>query len=129
MVDINNYMFTFDMLLESIKDTIKQTDVKLQDFLSKRQAGAKKIALQSQKKGGYSVLTAIHFKAKEIPYQECIKHLNDVEFVEKKADACWDKLKDWKNMSQREFQHVMGQLEAYGEVYIREIKPSSIKFD
>lgn len=122
-------MFTFDILVESIKKTIKQTDVKLQDFLSKRQAGAKKIAAQSEKKGGYAVLTAIHFKAKEKPYQECIDHLNDVKFVEKKADECWDKLKDWKNMSQREFQHVMGQLEAYGEVYIRETKPTSIKFD
>jgi hypothetical protein len=122
-------MFTFDTLVESIKDTLKKTDVKLQDFLSKRQAGAKKIAAQSTKKGGYAVLTAIHFDAKEIPYQECIDNLNDVKFVEKKADACWDKLKNWKNMSQRDFQHVMGQLEAYGEVYIREIKPSSIKFD
>ena len=122
-------MFTFDILLESIKETIKKTDVKLQDFLDKRSAGAKKIASQAHKKGGYSVLTAIHFKAKEKPYQECKDNLNDVKFVEKKADACWDKLKDWKNMSQREFQHVMGQLEAYGEVYIREVKPSSIKFD
>jgi len=122
-------MFTFDIVLESIKKSITAIDDKLQDFLTTRQAGARKIANQSQKKGGYAVLTAIHFKAKEKPYQECIDHQNDVSFIEKKADACWDKLKDWKSMSQREFQHVMGQLEAYGEVYIRETKPNSIKFD
>ena len=32
-------------------------------------------------------------------------------------------------MSQKEFQHVMGQLEAYGEVYIKSVKPDSIKLD
>jgi hypothetical protein len=121
-------MFTFDILLESIKDTLKKTDAKLQEFLTKRQAGADKIAKASSKKGGYSILTAIHFEAKEIPYKECLAHLDDMEFIEKRADKCMDKLKDWKSMSQREFQHVMGQLEAYGEVYIRETKPNSIKF-
>jgi len=122
-------MFRFNTFIESVKSSLKDTDIKLQDFLAKRKAGAAKIASQAQKKGGYSILTAIHFEAKEKPYQECIDHANNVEYVEKKADACWDKLKNWKSMSQREFQHVMGQLEAYGEVYIRETKPGSIKFD
>ena len=93
-------------------------------FIEKRSAGAKKIAKSTQEKGKYSTLTAIHFKAKEIPYNQALKHWEDTDskFIEEKADECFDQLKDWKSMSQHRFQHVMGQLEAYGEVYIRSIE-------
>jgi hypothetical protein len=115
-----------ESLMESIKSTLS-TKESLMEFLTKRLAGAKKIAAAAQKKGGYSLLTAIHFKAKFKPYAACMKHSDTPDFAEKKADECMSKLKNWKKMSQREFQHVMGELEAYGEVYIREVKPTSIK--
>lgn len=119
----------FDKLYEALKTSLTSVEKIFEDFITTRKAGAAKIAKSSSKKGGYAILTAIHFEAKEIPYKECLAHLDDIEFIEKRADKCMDKLKNWKSMSQREFQHVMGQLEAYGEVYIREIKPNSIKFE
>lgn len=93
----------------------------LKEFVKKRAAGARKIEQMAEKKGGYSLLTAVHFKAKETPYNAALKHCEDEgsDFIEKKADECFNKLKDWKNLSQRDFQYIMGQLEAYGEVYIR----------
>lgn len=90
-------------------------------FVEKRSAGAKKIQNMAQNKGGFSLLTAIHFKAKEVPYKICAKHADDLDssFIKEKADECFEKLKSWDKMSQKDFQHVMGQLEAYGEFYIR----------
>lgn len=93
----------------------------LSTFVEKRSAGAKKIEKMASDKGGFSLLTAVHFKAKEVPYKVCAKHADDSDssFVKAKADECFDKLKNWDKMSQKDFQHVMGQLEAYGEFYIR----------
>jgi hypothetical protein len=93
-------------------------------FVSKRSKGAEKIQKTAKDKGGFSLLTAVHFEAKKIPYNVCKKHLNDDDscFIKEKADECFDKLKKWDKMSQKEFQHVMGQLEAYGEVYIRSVQ-------
>jgi hypothetical protein len=93
----------------------------LSTFVEKRSAGAKKIEKMASDKGGFSLLTAVHFKAKEVPYKVCAKHADDSDssFVKAKADECFEKLKNWDKMSQKDFQHVMGQLEAYGEFYIR----------
>jgi len=115
-----------EALMESIKSALT-TEESLKEFLTKRLAGAEKIQAAAQKKGGYSLLTAIHFKAKFKPYNACMKHTDSSKFAEEKANECLAKLKNWKNMSQREFQSVMGELEAYGEVYIREERPDSIK--
>jgi hypothetical protein len=117
-----------EALIESVKSVLS-TKESLTEFIHKRLAGAKKIQAQAAKKGGYSTLTAIHFKAKFKPYAACIKNVDKSSFAEKKASECFDKLKNWKKMSQREFQTVMGELEAYGEVYIREAKPTSIKLN
>ena len=96
----------------------------LKEFVTKRSAGAKKIAKSAKDKGGYSLLTAEHFEAKEIPYKQSLDHAKDKDssFIKKKADECFHKLKKWDKMSQKEFQWVMGQLEAYGEVYIRSVQ-------
>ena len=106
-----------------LKGNKKNSD-DLSTFVEKRSSGAKKIQKMATDKGGFSILTAIHFKAKEVPYKNCQKHLTDEDskYVKEKADKCFDKLKSWDKMSQREFQHVMGQLEAYGEVYIRSLE-------
>jgi len=114
----------FDLFVESYLKGVKDDPEDLKLFIEKRSAGAKKIAESTEKKGKYATLTAIHFKAKEIPYNQAMKHWNDEDskFIEQKSDECFDKLKNWKEMSQREFQHVMGQLEAYGEVFIRSVE-------
>jgi hypothetical protein len=98
-------------------------------FIEKRKAGAEKIEKSSQEKGGVAKLTAIHFAAKKEPYKKALsmaKKENCSDELKDKCEELMSRLKSWSSMSQKEFQHVMGELEAYGEVYIRTIKPNSI---
>ena len=84
----------------------------------------------TEKKGGFSLLTAIHYKAKLKPYAESEKwHNKEGKEVHYKAKAkeVYEKLKDLDSLSQKEFQSLMGELEVWGEVYIRATKPNSIK--
>ena len=108
----------FDLVLEKIKKEMG-VEEKFDEFLNKRKAGAEKLAASAKAKGGYSILTAIHFAAKEKPYNDCLKW-EDKEGKEKQ-------LSDLDSLTQREFQDLMGKLEVYGEVYIRATKPNSIK--
>jgi hypothetical protein len=101
-------------------------------FIEKRKSGAAKIQKSSEAKGGAAKLTAIHFAAKQVPYKKALSMAtkdNCAKKLKQKGDELISKLKSWDTMSQKEFQHVMGQLEAYGEVYIKTIKPDSIKLD
>ena len=92
---------------------------KIKSSLVLEQKVQKKIEASARAKGGPSILTAQHFKAKEIPYKECIKNVDNPKFIENKANQCLSKLRGWKNMTQAEFQKVMGELEAYGECFIK----------
>lgn len=95
-----------------------------EEFLEARQAGAEKIHKAAAAKGGPALLTAQHFKAKAKPYKIAIKHANDEQrnklFAEH-AEQCLKQLKQWKSMTQKEFQTVMGELEVWGEVYIKSL--------
>ena len=104
----------------------KKETLELGEFIVKRSTGAKKIQKQAQEKGGPSLLTSVHFKAKEKPYEYCSNNYDNIEKITKKADDIFDKLKNWKEMSQRDFQHYMGMLEAYGEIVIKIKKPDSL---
>ena len=118
-----------EALMEAVKSALNTTESFLK-FLHKRLAGAVKIEAMTRKKGGYSLLTAIHYKAKMKPYKDAIKHAkkeNRDNHYKMMADETYKKLKDWDKMSQREFQAAMGILEVYGEVYIRSTKPESIR--
>jgi len=122
-------MDKFNLFLEAIE---KSLDKKFHEFLSKRKAGATKIEKQTRAKGGYSLLTAIHYAAKQKPYADALKWENKKgkeKHFKEKAKEIYNKLKDLDSLTQREFQSLMGQLEVYGEVYIRCKKPSSIKLD
>ena len=117
------------ILLENIYDQVlleKKETLAIDEFINKRSAGAKKIQKQAESKGGPALLTSVHFKAKEKPYEYCSNNFDNVENITKKADEVFDKLKNWKEMSQRDFQHYMGVLEAYGEIVIKIKKPSSL---
>jgi len=117
----------FDKLYEAVKDSALSAEDKFLEFLDKRASGAAKLASNSKKKGGFALPTAIHFAAKAKPYAECIKHKDDEDYIADKATECLEKLQKWDQMSQREFQAVMGELEVYGEVYIRKVRPNSLK--
>lgn len=119
-------------LVESVYSSIleeKNDTASIDNFIKIRSKGAEKIEKQAKAKGGASILTAIHFKAKEIPYEHCLKNSDDLKSIEKKADVVFNKLKNWKNLSQRQFQALMGELEAYGEIYIKIKKPNSININ
>lgn len=104
----------------------KKETPELSEFIDKRASGAKKIQQQAQLKGGPALLTSVHFKAKEKPYDYCSNHYDDIEKITKKADEVFNRLKNWKEMSQKDFQHYMGMLEAYGEIVIKIKKPNSL---
>jgi hypothetical protein len=114
---------------EKVKNVLKD---KFNEFLNKRKVGAEKIEAQTRKKGGYSLLTAIHYAAKQKPYADAIKWENkegkEKHFKEKAKDI-YQKLANLDDLTQKEFQSLMGQLEVYGEVYIRATKPNSIKLN
>jgi hypothetical protein len=123
-------MLNFNLFLEEVKKSLK--DKSFSEFLTKRKAGAKKLEAQTRAKGGYSLLTAIHYQAKEKPYAESLKLKDDKNkemIFKKKAKDVYDKLKDLDSLSQKQFQSLMGELEVWGEVYIRTTKPNSIKLN
>ena len=105
---------------EATNPEVPETNIK---FIEKRKAGAAKIAKQATVKGGYSALTAAHFHAKQKPYANCLKKAENFESIKKQVDNLVDKIQSWETMSQMEFQKVMGQLEAYGEVALQLKKP------
>ena len=116
-------MDTFNQICESIIiESKKSVDSSLHEFVEKRKAGAKKIETQTREKGGPSTLTAIHFAAKQTPYKEALTHIkrgDSDKFLNEKVDSLIKQLKSWKKMNQREFQVIMGKIEAYGEVAIQ----------
>lgn len=119
-----NFDNKLNLLLE--KSTNGETE-KLTEFLETRKAGAEKIAKSAQEKGGPSLLTATHFKAKRVPYTQAIKHSKarekdePLEGCKERADEIVKMLKNWHKMSQTEFQKITGELEAYGESYIKSL--------
>jgi hypothetical protein len=121
-------MDKFNQYVEQVEEDLK--DKKFEEFLHKRKDGAKKIAGQARTKGGVSILTAIHFDAKEKPYAMSLKYANDKKkalFYKKKAKEVYDRLSNLDSLSQRDFQALMGELEVWGEVYIKTVKPTSVK--
>ena len=120
----------FDRLFEKVIENETEAEQAFNEFLSKRLAGAEKIQAMTEKKGGYSTLTAIHYKAKLKPYAESEKWAEKdgkEEHYKAKAKEVYKKLSNLDDLSQKEFQSLMGELEVWGEVYIRAVKPNSIK--
>jgi hypothetical protein len=122
----------FERLFEKVITNETEAEQEFNLFLKKRLAGAEKIQAMTEKRGGFSLLTAIHYKAKLKPYAESEKWAEKEgkeEHFKSKAKEVYEKLKDLDNLSQKQFQALMGELEVWGEVYIRATKPNSIKLD
>lgn len=109
-----------DVFTELVEKVVKENATPEQrEFVEKRAAGAKKIQVAAAAKGpGPAQLTAIHFKAKEVPYREALKNLGNQTFLRHKAEECLKKLRNWNGLSQKEFQEVVGKLEVFGELWI-----------
>ena len=116
---MDQFTRTTNLVLEAHQDTAYET------FLKARQAGAVKIHKAAAAKGGPATLTAQHFKAKAVPYKIALEHASDEhrdKVYAEHAERCLKQLKSWKTMTQRDFQTIMGELEVWGEVYIKSIK-------
>jgi len=112
---------SLEILTETVKLKIKQP-LEPKEFISKRKKGALDIQKKAEAKGGAALLTAVHFAAKEKPYEYALKVCekeNAAALIKDKASDVMKELKDWSNLTQQRFQHLMGMLEAYGEVYLQ----------
>ncbi len=129
-MDISNLTEKYQLILEKRVQPDPTTEESFEQFLTKRAAGAAKLAHSSKEKGGFATLTAIHFAAKAGPYKDSEKWANKEgkdAYYKKQAEEVYNKLKDLDKLSQRDFQALMGELEVWGEVYIRSTKPDSLK--
>ena len=121
-------MQKFNQLMDEILTESKKPVKEFEKFLEARKSGADKIRRTAEAKGGSAKLTAIHFAAKEKPYNQALRTLEKPDFektLKSKANALASRIQQWHKMSQREFQDLMGQLEAYGEVYLEHKKKGS----
>lgn len=121
-------MQKFNKLMDEILTESKKTVNEFEKFVEARKSGADKIRRNAEAKGGPAKLTAMHFAAKEKPYNQALRMLEKPDYekiLKTKANALAAKVQRWHSMSQREFQSVMGELEAYGEVYIEHKKKGS----
>ena len=115
---MDQFTRTTNLVLEAHQDTAYEK------FLKARQAGAVKIHKAAAAKGGPATLTAQHFKAKAVPYKIALEHASDEhrsKVYAEHAEKCLEQLKSWKTMTQRDFQTIMGELEVWGEVYIKSL--------
>jgi len=127
--DVKQLSEAYSLILE--KECCKEcAEEAFEEFLTKRAAGAAKIAHSAKEKGGYSTLTAVHFAAKAKPYAESEKWATKTDkekHYKARADEVYKKLSNLDALSQKQFQSLMGELEVWGEVYIRSTKPNSLK--
>jgi len=132
-MDINSKLLfeAYQQIVEKARvDPHPEEEGAFEKFVTKRAAGAAKIAHSAKEKGGFSTLTAIHFAAKAKPYKDTQKWATKEDrnaHYKKMAEEVYAKLADLDNLSQKEFQALMGELEVWGEVYLRSTKPESLK--
>lgn len=94
------------------------------DFLINRRKGAADIAARAKAKGGDAILTFYHFQIKDSCYASVMKVLkNDglkeaIKFAKSETKRVMNEL-DFINDTQKEFQALMGQIEVFGECYIK----------
>lgn len=120
-------MENFNKLMGEILSESKKSVNEFEKFLEARKSGADKIRRTAEAKGGAAKLTAIHFAAKEKPYNQALRTLEKPDFektLKSKANALAARIQQWHKMTQREFQDLVGQFEAYGEVYLEHKKSS-----
>lgn len=100
----------------------QQSDDPMQ-FLKNRKAGAQESAKKAKEKGGDAILSYYHFAAKDMPYAEIIRKLRE-EGLKPTIQLCKEKYKNLidqvdLDMDQKKYQYIVGEIEVYGECYIK----------
>ena len=92
-------------------------------FAEKRLKGAEKITNNAKEKGGPAMLTYHHFRVKLPYYKKAMEGKFDVEKSKKEFKEKLDQLCDLSEnveMSQVEFQKLVGLIEVLGELIIKQ---------
>jgi hypothetical protein len=99
---------------------IKKAKQDLLKFFKDRKQGAINIASQAKSKNTDATqLTAWHFAAKRMPYDQVIAALNrneNVDWFRRKVKILVSKLNRSVEIGQKEFQELVGEIEVFGEV-------------
>lgn len=108
-------------LIDLLAEALEQSE-KFEEFSEKRQSGAEKIADNAKKKGGLSMLTYNHFIVKMPYYEKAKKGKFDPEKGKVEYKELLDKLvkaTEDVDMTQTEFQRLVGKIEVVGELIIK----------
>ena len=110
----------------NIKSIIKEELIEkesFKNFAEKRLAGAEKITNSAKEKGGPAMLTYHHFRVKLPYYKKAMEGKLDIEESKKELKEKLDqlcKLSENVEISQVEFQKLVGLIEVLGELIIKQ---------
>ena len=97
-------------------------DESLQEFSENRLAGATKISKDAKEKGGDALLTYHHFHVKLPYYQKSVDGELDIVALKEEYDDLltdlYEATRNSMNISQVEFQELVGKIEVVGELLI-----------
>lgn len=105
-----------------IKEEIENRE-SFKTFAEKRLTGAEKITNNAKEKGGPAMLTYHHFKVKLPYYKKAMEGKFDIEESKKELKEKLDqlcKLSENVEISQVEFQKLVGIIEVLGELIIKQ---------
>ena len=108
-------------LIDLLNEAVNESE-KFEEFSTKRRDGAEKIASNAKEKGGVSMLTYNHFIVKLPYYDKAKKGKFDPEKGKSEYKELLDKLvkaSEDVEMTQTEFQRLVGKLEVIGELIIK----------
>ena len=108
-------------LIDILNEVVNESE-KFEEFSTKRRDGAEKIACNAKEKGGVSMLTYNHFIVKLPYYDKAKKGKFDPEKGKSEYKELLDKLvkaSEDVEMTQTEFQRLVGKLEVIGELIIK----------
>lgn len=91
----------------------------LQNFAASRLKGAKQIATDSKAKGGNSLLTYDHYRVKLPYYEQASQGLLNIDEAKAIYRDCIFELYINDNLSQQDFQRLVGKIEVLGELIIQ----------
>jgi len=109
-----------DIITEEKKEVSKDG---FEEFAETRMGGAEKISNNAHEKGGLALLTWHHFKVKLPYYKKAAEGKLDVEKMKKEYKELLEKLykstKGNMNITQIQFQELVGKIEVLGELIIK----------
>jgi len=109
--------------IELLQEAVNSSEEVIEQFAETREKGAEKIADNAKEKGGLALLTWHHFKVKLPYYKKAAEGKLDFEKANKEYKELLEKLykstKGDMDISQIQFQELVGKIEVLGELLIK----------